>query len=1403
MELSLAHEGLWAYASGFYPRPISDAVNPSSSTLKELRLWTIAEGKTRANIILACEHGLRSDLMSAPVSTFTSAQLWTHLEKTYGKADPSVMANIRLTLSVRVCPDDSSTAAVEHAAWLQRENNKLLGSTMEFNDLHLAMQLLATLPKSMEPVRQSIMSRDITDITFENVRSAIVRFDQSEQSSHTMSRIVGTQGPADSPASGAMATTSRPSPSRAVKAWRCSFHKSNSHTDAQCRSQQGTANVKVSKENPTGPAQPSTGAKARIKGSANSSTASDKKRDAHDSDSDAYFASVDSSSSSITQEASALRTSTSPVASRITHTVWMVDSAATHHFSSSKDCMTQFEPTNDRVKLGDDHHLPIAGIGNIRALMQHENSEPTKVIFKGVRYVPGLAVNLLSVACMAAQGLTTTFSRKRAVIYNPQMDVIAVARLDRTGHYTLTTNPRADPAATSASASVASSTDTLGLWHQKLAHLGAKSIRLLFNNEMGTGVDCKAIAASIRQGSVPRGPITCDSCDLGKSHRQPFKPSSHKATAPLQLVHTDLCGPISNGLYEHVVVDDASRFIWLKIHANKENSTILAALKEYKAWAEARQHQHGHRLLAIRADGGGEFRSKISTQWYTEHGIDPQTTTAHTSQSNGVAERMHRTLMDRTRTVLSAAGLSTAFWTEALKYVAYTTNRCPSAALEGMTPYEAWTGEKPDLSRLHPFGCVAIRHVLPADRKSGKLSPRAVRCAMVGYTANKEAYLLWDPTERRVVASRDVVFRDDEWWSHESTVVRGGHNESSDSSTTPHINSIPPDTDDDDDDPDEMYDGDDHHHDGIAQSDSDSDQDREPLSNLLLPRSSQPVQSAPTLPTRPRDTPSVTLSTRLRPLPSRSNRSNTWATHGTSSRSALATSTSESDDAERWREPRQAEIHSLAKAETYTVVPRPAGVNVVGCKWVDKEKTLPDGSVKLKSRLVAQGFTQRPGTDFVETYSPTCRLDSLRALIALAAQHDWEFHHMDVKSAYLNGKLNETIYMRQPKGFELPGKRDHVCLLHKGLYGLKQAGRTWNQTIDPALRGIGLTPLASDHCVYSLQGNERHVLILALYVDDLFIFANDKDLLHNYKKKFHSLFEMEDLGEARLVLGMTVTRDRAKKTITLSQPGYVSGLLEKFGATDLNPTTTPMEAGLQLTRCPEDETPSPEQTNYYQSAVGGLMYAACATRPDIAYAVSSLSQHCARPSAAHFNALKRVFRYLRGTTNQSLTFTGTNDRIPQLVAYTDSDYASNPDHRRSVTGYAFILCGGPISWASRRQATVAQSSVEAEYMAMAEGVKEAVWWRSFLGELSQRSSSPTPIYVDNTGSISLAHNPEHHARTKHIDVKYHITREHLQCGTITLHHVPTQDNTADVFTKALSRPAYVQHRSKLGLTSPA
>ena len=1368
MEMQLQMAGLWGHVSGSTRQPVVDEDHPDPSAVKEETRWIEREGKARATILYGCEPVLRHKV-SASTKDLTVANMWSAMQSKYSKPNRAVMATVKFAMSIKACPEGSDVVA--HAAWLQRENDKLIGSRMEFDDFNLALHLLATLPPSYTSFRQSFISRADEDFTFDAVYAALVEEQSTEQLSASYARL-STRGREPSAAVTAMATT-------ATAGKHCKVHGFGGHSDAECKVQQGGKQG----------SQSSSKGKRYPKESANSSTANE--RATSDSDEDAFVV-IECPDGALSATSA---TTPAPSRAHATDTTWMVDSAATHHFCISSEHMTNYRPSAGQVRLGDGRNVAIAGIGDIRALLSHEGSAPTPVTLKAVRHVPSLSVNLLSVACMDAEGLSVSFSKKACVIRRRQR-VVAKAPLDGTGHYTLTTRPRSDTSAHAATIAVGTDTDDeLRLWHHRLGHLHAAAVRLIFTKEMGTGVDCAAIAASIRKQAGPKGQLRCDSCLIGKSHRLPFTPSTSRAKAPLALVHTDLNGPVTHGLYVQVVVDDATRLLYTKVHANKQSDTVLTALKHYKSWAEARQHPHGHRLLAIRSDGGGEFHSTAAQQWYAAHGIDAQTTTAHTSQTNGVAERAHRTLMDRVRTILNAAGLSDDFWAEALMYAAYTINRCPSKALGAMTPYEAWTGTKPDLSRLHPFGCVVFRHITATDRAVAKLSPRAARCAMMGYTNNKEAYLLWDPTVGRVVTSRDVTFRDDEWWSDPARAGRGGtplppsivsNNTSRTGLDDPDGNS---DDSDDDDAEQKRQNGQDGQHE-VDEADYDSDRDLEPLSNLIAP-----PQSALTAPPRHppelrdhnssgsgRDVPSIILPHRLRPRAA-----------------ALAAS---SVGLERYRGARQAEMDSLHKASTYTLVPRPNNANVVGCKWVDKEKPLPDGTVKLKSRLVAQGFTQRPGIDFDETYSPTVRMDSLRTLLALAAHHDWDIHHMDVRSAYLNGTLRETIYMRQPKGFEVQGKEDHVCLLHKGLYGLKQAGRAWHQTIDPALQRIGLTPLASDHCVYQLS-SPRHTFILALYVDDLFLFASSLTTLSDYKKQLHALFEMEDLGEARLILGTRLTRDRVKRTITLSQADYVTGLLKRFDAADLNPAATPMEAALQLARCPTDHQPSAEDITRYQSTVGALMYAACVTRPDITYAVTVLAQYSARPHTSHFNALKRVLRYLRGTTDQTLTYTGTSDPTPLLVGYTDSDWANNQDDRRSVTGYVFTLSGGPISWNSRRQHTIAQSSVEAEYMAMAESVKEAIWLRRLLGELSHDITSPTPLHADNTGSIALAGNPEHHARTKHIDVKYHLTREHLERGTIALLYVPTKDNTADVFTKALPRPAYVQHCAALGLALPS
>jgi transposase InsO family protein len=737
MRLTLMERGVWGHIDGSDPKPPAPADGATMST--ELRKWNREENKAIAEILNGCEPGLRGKLM-VDTATITSAGLWKKLETSFKEPGVGVMLTIRFGILTRFCPEGGSVQ--EHADLMVSENNKLVGSGLEFDDLTLAAQLLLTLPKSLQAIRQTFLTRPRDQLTFENVKAALLAVDHTDR----LAGLIRGENPLTPTESSAMynngpLTSPRDStPKRPIKGKWCDYHRSATHSNADCRQQQSSGST-----TPTGKAntaQQRSGKPTKGKAKQNSANASSKEEPESDGD-EAMFVTLDSE-----LEPSALTATTNPDSpTGQDSTVWMVDSAATLHFCRSNEGMVGYTPaTKSFVKVGDGRRLKIAGIGKIRALLQHNGSAPTPVTFHNVHHVPQLAVNLLSVACMDEHGLTVVIGSGKCVIRNQHERIIAEAHKDETRHYRLTTRPlNATPTAyptTQAETSTppestrVAKPDTTRLWHNRLGHTSADSLRLLFGGKLVTGVDCEAISTSIRY-SAATGPLECDNCTIGKAARKPFKPSTIKSKQPLQLIHTDLTGPFdkvgthTGGGYVMVVVDDYSRFVWVKVLNTKDSTTVLTAVQEYKAWAEARQHIHGHRLLAIRCDGGGEFHSNASLKWYAEHGIEVQKTAPHTSQSNGVAERMNRTIMDKVRTVLNASGMSAAFWPEAVRYAAHTINRLPSRPLGNKTPYEVWTTQKPDISYLRPFGCVAFRHIPAQDRH--KLSDRARECAMVGH----------------------------------------------------------------------------------------------------------------------------------------------------------------------------------------------------------------------------------------------------------------------------------------------------------------------------------------------------------------------------------------------------------------------------------------------------------------------------------------------------------------------------------------------------------------------------------------------------------------------------------------------------------------------------------------------
>ena len=453
-----------------------------------------------------------------------------------------------------------------------------------------------------------------------------------------------------------------------------------------------------------------------------------------------------------------------------------------------------------------------------------------------------------------------------------------------------------------------------------------------------------------------------------------------------------------------------------------------------------------------------------------------------------------------------------------------------------------------------------------------------------------------------------------------------------------------------------------------------------------------------------------------------------------------------------------------------------------------KAKLNPDGSLeRRKARLVACGYSQTHGVDFFETFSPVVRYESVRCVLALAAEKNMVLKQFDVKTAFLNGKLSEEVYMRQPEGYDDGSGR--VCRLHKSLYGLKQSSRNWNETFSRFIEQEGFHATAEDTCVY-LRKRGNDWTIICLYVDDGLIAGTNESSVSSFISKLQKRFQVT-VNEPTCYVGMEIRQDRKNKTIAVSQSGYIRRVLEKFGMTDANPVATPMEPSVKLMiEDSKDKFECP-----YREAIGCLNYLSQVSRPDITFAVNRLARYCESPKQVHWNAVKRVIRYLKGTIEYSIRFSGTSKA--GLTGHCDSDWGGDEHENRSTSGYVFQLNGGPVAWSSRLQKTSALSVTEAEYMALTEALTEALWLRPYLKSIGLEVDDATPIRVDNQAAIHLSLNPEFHRRTKHVGIRYHRIRQEQDMKVVSVEYVQTDQNPADMLTKAVPRITLDRNRSQL------
>ena len=723
---------------------------------------------------------------------------------------------------------------------------------------------------------------------------------------------------------------------------------------------------------------------------------------------------------------------------------WWLDSGCSRHMTPSKKEFKNYlqfkTPVN--VSLADETIILGYGIGNIQIKL-FDGNEFVPVVIKNVLYVPKLQRKLLSITDITDRGSSITFEGKICTLKLKDKNFLFGRRYGKLWRL----HCQEEECFFSSVGSFRKKEASMSLWHQRYGHLSHGNLDVLNRKDMVEGLtfDSKVSEKS-----------TCEGCIMGKHHRTPFpKQSSRVTRKPLELIHSDVCGPISvpsisGSRYFITFIDDYTQYLVTYMMKNKDEA--LPKFKEYVAMAET---LFGYKVIKVRTDNGGEYVSKVFDDFLKERGTQDEHTVPYSPQQNGTAERSNRTLMEKVRSMLYHSNLPLRFWAEALATATYVKNRSPTSTLEE-TPYERWNGTKPDVSNLRVFGCKAYAHV--PDEKRKKLDKKSQKCIFVGYPKGVKGYKLFNPVTRKMLVSRDVIFvenvfdhsvekneepdellpaicfgfDDDETREYRMEIANNDDDDDDHNNDAVH----------DDDNDDVIHDVDDDDNEGDDddnEGDEEEDVRQRPRRNAGAPQFYGKIASHRFGKWEDLDQANV-------------------ATIGTNDPKSFSDAMA-GPNSLNWKSATDAEMASLSKNDTWDLVDLPAGKSVIGSKWVLKTKMNPNGTInKYKGRLVAQGYSQKHGVNYDEVFAPVVKYVSLRTVLAIANQYDMEVHQMDVNSAYLNGDIDAEIYIKQPEGYIDPDNPRKVCKLRKSLYGLKQSARCWNEKIDNFLKSEGYCP---------------------------------------------------------------------------------------------------------------------------------------------------------------------------------------------------------------------------------------------------------------------------------------------------------------------------------------------------------
>lgn len=1114
----------------------------------------------------------------------------------------------------------------------------------------------------------------------------------------------------------------------------------------------------------------------------------------------------------------------------------VIDSACSTHASGNNDILTNFIelPALSFVTAANQSVIPI----RYKATGTFKASTGSMIKLQPTLYSDQFPTTLVSVKAMTASGCTVVFRGHACKVFSANQALIMTATL-RNGLYLVDrvspTSPpprlTTTPVEKNKSFAYVAAT-SIDVWHQRLGHANIPKLRTIKQQEL-TGTEL--------QLDTSQQPSFCEDCAITKSTRKKRRdPRVNDAKEPLDLVHSDVAFfPTKQGEFIGYAsfIDDVTDFAAVRILKTKTGPEMLDHFKSYKASAEL---QHNRKIKVFRCDNGGEYLNDDFQQFLRSEGITCQPTSPYHPEENGKAERFNRTMKEMVRAQLHHGRLSPLLWSVCLINSCLLKNCITLITINGklVTPYEAWFKRKPNLNQMRVFGCDAYIHV---HTHTDALAPRAVLGIHFGYDMQRQCYKIYSLVSERIIYTNDVRFNETSFKAFKSSLT-----EMQKAELDADLNSAQQQFLQEEAKIEHKHD-DEEEETTVAMSSSPlpTSTNDDPLNAPLpmvpvtpLPTAEPepsnddmpPLESPPEPPTLP---PPVTMPTSATPPPavepiattntsSRPTRNRTMPSRYANSDyvlSAVATNVEtpisfkaamQSKERNKWSEAADSEYQSLLKNNTWIYVARPSSRKVLKAKWVYKLKLDKDGQVeRYKARWVAKGYEQIDGFDYNETFSPVASMNTFRTAVAIAAAYNCTLYHLDISTAFLYGDLEEEIFLEQPEGYDDGSGR--VCLLKKSLYGLKQSGRCWYYKLHTFLLGSGFKPSLNDPCVYTYSSGPS-LLICIVYVDDLLFAVSLEGATHyeSIKAKLSATFKLNDLGVMNFFLGIQVQQNA--NSITLSQATYVKQLLETFEMHQCNVVPTPSCPSVKFTPLDFPNPPTIPPPFPYRQAVGKLLYASGGTRPDISQAVGNVSRYMHNPGEKHWNAVKRIMRYLRGTADNALTYQKGNVTIKTpvpiqvtaktLFAYADANWEDNKIDGRSTTGYDIFLAGGPIAWKSKKQPTVALSSTEAEYMANADCAREVTWLRRLLTDMGCPQSQPTLVLADNQGCIQLANNPSTSSRTKHIDLRHHYIQEAVRDGKIKMEFISTKENLADIHTKPLLPAQFSELRHKLMQDKP-